>query len=137
MMIAHSAVQYVGVESMLHMTCVGSSKDDISGYLDKAKKMGLRNILALRGDLPNIDEEWVHHPDKRLDHVVLGRGGPGGGWQSLAGSAGGGDMLTVSLGGWMELPALSMEAWQQGEAEMTGRASVATVSQYYQVSCGL
>ena len=64
MMIAHSAVQYVGVESMLHMTCVGSSKDDISGYLDKAKKMGLRNILALRGDLPNIDEEWVHHPDK-------------------------------------------------------------------------
>ena len=63
-MIAHSAVQYVGVESMLHMTCVGSSKDDISGYLDKAKKMGLRNILALRGDLPNIDEEWVHHPDK-------------------------------------------------------------------------
>ena len=137
MMIAHSAVQYVGVESMLHMTCVGSSKDDISGYLDKAKKMGLRNILALRGDLPNIDEEWVHHPDKRLDHVVLGRGGPGGVWQSLAGSAGGGDMLTVSLGGWMELPALSMEAWQQGEAEMTGRASVATVSQYYQVSCGL
>ena len=56
MMIAHSAVQYVGVESMLHMTCVGSSKDDISGYLDKAKRMGLRNILALRGDLPNIDE---------------------------------------------------------------------------------
>lgn len=56
MMIAHSAVQYVGVESMLHMTCVGSSKDDISGYLDKAKSMGLRNILALRGDLPNIDE---------------------------------------------------------------------------------
>ena len=56
MMIAHSAVQYVGVESMLHMTCVGSSRDDISGYLDKAKRMGLRNILALRGDLPNIDE---------------------------------------------------------------------------------
>ena len=52
----HSAVQYVGVESMLHMTCVGSSRDDISGYLDKAKRMGLRNILALRGDLPNIDE---------------------------------------------------------------------------------
>ena len=56
MMIAHSAVQYVGVESMLHMTCVGSSKDDISSYLDKAKNMGLGNILALRGDLPNIDE---------------------------------------------------------------------------------
>ena len=27
MMICHSAVQYVGVESMLHMTCVGSTKE--------------------------------------------------------------------------------------------------------------
>lgn len=82
--------------------------------------------------------EWRHRPDKALDHVVLGRGGPGGVWQSLAGSeAGGGDMLTVSLGGWMELPDLSMEEWQQGntggQAELTGRASVATVSQYYEV----
>ena len=30
----------------------------VSGYLAKAKALGLRNILALRGDLPNIDEEW-------------------------------------------------------------------------------
>jgi len=64
MMIAQSAVQYVGIESMLHMTCVGSSKDDITSYLDKAKRLGLRNILALRGDLPNIDEEWQYDPEK-------------------------------------------------------------------------
>ena len=110
----------------------GRSNYPVALLLDHLQKpeadLGLKNPSLL---------EWVHHPDKRLDHVVLGRGGPGGVWQSLAGSAGGGDMLTVSLGGWMELPALSMEAWQQGEAEMTGRASVATVSQYYQVSCGM
>jgi len=64
MMIAHSAVQYVGVESMLHMTCVGSAKEDVTGYLEKAKGLGLRNILALRGDLPNIDEEWQYDPNK-------------------------------------------------------------------------
>lgn len=64
MMITHSAVQYVGLESMLHMTCVGSSKDEITGYLEKAKRLGLRNILALRGDLPNIDQEWVYDPEK-------------------------------------------------------------------------
>jgi len=46
------------------MTCVGSSKEDVSGYLDKAKGLGLRNILALRGDLPNIDEEWQYDPEK-------------------------------------------------------------------------
>jgi len=64
MMIAQSAVQYVGIESMLHMTCVGSSKDEITSYLAKAKRLGLRNILALRGDLPNIDEEWQYDPEK-------------------------------------------------------------------------
>merc|ERR1719244_1168994 len=64
MMIAHSAVQYVGVESMLHMTCVGSGKEEITGFLEKAKGLGLRNILALRGDLPNIDEEWQYDPEK-------------------------------------------------------------------------
>ena len=64
MQIAHSAVQYVGVESMLHMTCVGSTKHNVSGYLEKAKGLGLRNILALRGDLPNIDEEWQYDPEK-------------------------------------------------------------------------
>jgi len=64
MMIAQSAVQYVGIESMLHMTCVGSSKDDVTSYLNKAKRLGLRNILALRGDLPNIDQEWQYDPEK-------------------------------------------------------------------------
>jgi len=64
MMIAHAAVEYVGLESMLHMTCVGSSKDDISAFLNKAKNLGLRNILALRGDLPNIDEKWEYDPNK-------------------------------------------------------------------------
>ena len=31
---------------------------EISVYLTKARGLGIRNILALRGDLPNIDEEW-------------------------------------------------------------------------------
>ena len=37
---------------------------------------------------------------------------------------------TLNLGGWMELPSLSMSDWSQ--AEDTGRASVQTVSKYYQ-----
>jgi hypothetical protein len=39
MMIAHSSVEYLGVESMLHMTCVGLSKDNITEYLRKSKKL--------------------------------------------------------------------------------------------------
>lgn len=58
MMIAHSALNYVGLETMLHMTCVGSTADDIRSYLEKAKRLGIRNILALRGDAPNEDNVW-------------------------------------------------------------------------------
>lgn len=46
MMIAHSALNYVGLETMLHMTCVGSSQEDMIRYLEKAKKLGIRNILG-------------------------------------------------------------------------------------------
>jgi hypothetical protein len=31
-------------------------------------------------DLPSL-LEWRQLPDKRVDHVVLGRGGPGGVWR--------------------------------------------------------
>lgn len=58
MMIAHSALNYVGLETMLHMTCVGSTQEQIKGYLKKAKDLGIRNILALRGDAPNEDNMW-------------------------------------------------------------------------------
>ena len=63
MMIAHSALNYVGLETMLHMTCVGSENRQIVSYVEKCKKLGIRNILALRGDLPNIDDEWVMKED--------------------------------------------------------------------------
>ena len=61
----------------------------------------------------------------RAEHVVLGRGAPGGVWHSLAPN-----LLTVSLAGWMELPGLSLAGWCGGQ---TGtRTSVQTVAQYYQ-----
>ena len=60
---------------------------------------------------------------------MLGRGKPGGVWQSLDSAAGSGDMLTVSLGGWMELPQLSMTQWRD---QATDRATVAAVSRYYE-----
>ncbi|XP_071805205.1 methylenetetrahydrofolate reductase (NADPH)-like [Asterias amurensis] len=55
--IAHSSVNYCGIETMLHMTCVKQTKADITKYLNRAKDCGIRNILALRGDVPG-DLEW-------------------------------------------------------------------------------
>ena len=48
-----------------------------------------------------------------------------------------GDMLTVSLGGWMELPNLSMEEWRNSmecrrdKLPSLCRTSVETIAQYY------
>lgn len=49
MMIASTAVNYCGLESILHLTCCNQTKEKITGYLAKAKHLGLKNIMALRG----------------------------------------------------------------------------------------
>ncbi len=40
------------INPLVHFTCVGSDRDDIKNYLHRVKKLGLDNILALRGDPP-------------------------------------------------------------------------------------
>lgn len=49
MMIASTAVNYCGLESILHLTCANQTKEQITGHLAKAKRLGLKNIMALRG----------------------------------------------------------------------------------------
>lgn len=40
------------VPGMAHLTCVGSTRDQIVHLLEDARRRGIRNILALRGDPP-------------------------------------------------------------------------------------
>lgn len=42
----------IGIRAMAHMTCVGHTAEDMSLYLDNLWDSGVRNVLALRGDLP-------------------------------------------------------------------------------------
>jgi methylenetetrahydrofolate reductase (NADPH) len=47
---------------MLHLTCTNMKVADIRDSLQRAKQLGIRNILALRGDPPKGSENWcVEH----------------------------------------------------------------------------
>ncbi len=41
-----------GIESMPHLTCVGSTQGMLGSFLDEILKLGFENVLALRGDPP-------------------------------------------------------------------------------------
>ncbi len=49
---------------MAHQTCIGHTKKEIIDILTEYKKIGVQNILALRGDIPQGQEEtFVFPPD--------------------------------------------------------------------------
>lgn len=50
--IASGIQKQFGVDTIAHLTCVGSTRDDIHSILDQMKDAGIENILALRGDKP-------------------------------------------------------------------------------------
>ncbi len=51
------------VETMAHVTCVGSSREEIADVLDSVAAAGVQNVLALRGDPPRGQAAFVPHPD--------------------------------------------------------------------------
>lgn len=42
----------LGIPGVAHLTCVGATKDNVREVLQQLKDEGVKNILALRGDLP-------------------------------------------------------------------------------------
>lgn len=68
----HELVKRITTETNLevvaHLTCVGATKDEVAQILDDYEKVGVHNILALRGDLPEGMEHWNPH-GKGFDHA--------------------------------------------------------------------
>jgi len=48
-----------GLEAMAHFTCVGATVDELRATLDEMREAGIDNVLALRGDPPAGEEDWV------------------------------------------------------------------------------
>ena len=61
-----------GVETLAHLTCVGAGKAEIRSYLQAMKSAGIRNIMVLRGDLPEgMDpEEMKHSPYPHASDLI-------------------------------------------------------------------
>jgi methylenetetrahydrofolate reductase (NADPH) len=52
-----------GIETMAHLTCVGTSVAELRTTLDRIGDAGIDNVLALRGDPPRGETEWRPHPE--------------------------------------------------------------------------
>ena len=48
----------LGIEAMAHLTCVGSTADEMKSVLRRLHDEGIENILALRGDPPKGEESF-------------------------------------------------------------------------------
>lgn len=48
-----------GIEAMAHLTCVGSTRAELESVLDRLVDAGVENVLALRGDPPKGQTEFV------------------------------------------------------------------------------
>ena len=50
----------LGLPAMAHLTCVNATRAQTLSVLDQAREIGVRNILALRGDPPAGDGSFTH-----------------------------------------------------------------------------
>ncbi|ADJ25774.1 5,10-methylenetetrahydrofolate reductase [Dehalogenimonas lykanthroporepellens BL-DC-9] len=55
--------QETGLTVISHLTCVGSSRDEIYRILERYQRSGIENIMALRGDPPKGQADFTPAPD--------------------------------------------------------------------------
>jgi methylenetetrahydrofolate reductase (NADPH) len=54
--IASKIKNHYGIESLAHLTCIASTREEIQHVFDELKANNIENILALRGDIPDNPE---------------------------------------------------------------------------------
>src|SRR3954465_9758931 len=61
--IVKSLNQEHAIEARAHFSLVGQSVDGLRRQLDEIAEAGIENVLALRGDPPQGETEWIAHPE--------------------------------------------------------------------------
>ncbi|KAF9327864.1 hypothetical protein BG006_008895 [Podila minutissima] len=62
-----------GLETCMHLTCTNMDRGKVDDALAEAKRAGIQNILALRGDPPRGQEYWTHVDDTFVHAIDLVR----------------------------------------------------------------
>ncbi len=63
------------LEVMAHLTCVGQSKEELDGVLERLAEAGVENVIALRGDPPRGQTGFVpaeggfSHATELIEHI--------------------------------------------------------------------
>jgi methylenetetrahydrofolate reductase (NADPH) len=57
------ALNKLGLNVMMHLTCTNMTQDDLDIILKRMRDIGIRNILALRGDPPAHESCWTPSAD--------------------------------------------------------------------------
>ena len=60
--ITRAIKEQFGIEAMAHLSCVGTTVEELRAILDEVQEAGIENVLALRGDPPRGETEWKPHP---------------------------------------------------------------------------
>ena len=60
-----------GLTPAAHLTCVAASRDEIDAVASDYWDLGVRNIVALRGDPPEAGTKYQPHPDGYSDAAEL------------------------------------------------------------------
>jgi methylenetetrahydrofolate reductase (NADPH) len=71
----HATVERILKETNLtpaaHLTCVGASRDEVDAIAGDYWKLGVRHIVALRGDPPEAGTKYQPHPEGYRDATEL------------------------------------------------------------------
>lgn len=63
------------LEVMAHLTCVGQTREEVHSVLERLEEAGIENVIALRGDPPRGETNFVpaeggfRHASELLEHI--------------------------------------------------------------------
>jgi len=69
--VLNALVRDLPVVPIAHLTCVGASREDVSGVIADFLNSGVRSFLALRGDPPQDQPDWQPEPGGLASAVDL------------------------------------------------------------------